>query len=121
MLAADNPDPIDTLGGHLYQEPNLRFGRDNSADALLASAMRTANAARKPLFIGEFGTEAVRPRQEFDAMLNGMLKARVPLAALWVYDFPDQDTEWNVTARNQRSWQLNRLADANTRLLPSSR
>lgn len=121
MLAADNPSPIDTLGGHLYQESTRRFGTENSTEALLASAMRTATAARKPLFIGEFGTEANRPREEFDSMLNAMVRSRVPLAAIWVYDFPEQDSDWNVTTRNPRSWQLQRLTEANSRLLPGSR
>jgi hypothetical protein len=45
-----------------------------------------------------------------------MEKAEVPLAALWVYDFPGQNDTWNVTATNDRTYQLQAIAEANARI-----
>ncbi|MFY7954480.1 MAG: cellulase family glycosylhydrolase [Armatimonadaceae bacterium] len=69
MLAADNPSPIDSLSGHLYRETGQRFGMETTYEPLIAAAMRTAAATRKPLFVGEFGVEQSRTAEEFDAML----------------------------------------------------
>jgi hypothetical protein len=40
---------------------------------------------------------------------------RIPLAALWVFDFKSQQ-DFNVTADNSRSWQLDLISDANKAL-----
>jgi hypothetical protein len=113
MLAADNPSPIDSLSGHLYRETGQRFGMETTYEPLIAAAMRTAAATRKPLFVGEFGVEQSRTAEEFDAMLSAMVKAKVPLGAVWVYDFPEQDSDWNITGANSRAWQLRRLTETN--------
>jgi hypothetical protein len=40
----------------------------------------------------------------------------VPLAALWVYDFKGRDASWNVTATNERAYQLWAISEANARV-----
>jgi hypothetical protein len=109
MLAGDNPDPVDTLSIHLY-EPT----RDS-----LAAAMQTAGKCSKPLFVGEFGAEGKGPEtgQKFQTLLSLMEDRRVPLAALWVFDYHSQ-TGWNVTAGNDRDDQLKAISEANRRLQP---
>lgn len=103
MLRADNPDPLDTLTVHAYEDDDF---------ARLPDAARAAQAARKPLFVGEFGVSGPRtPESErrFAAQLAALRQNRVPLAALWVYDFKHQP-ELSVTATNERAWQLKALA-----------
>jgi len=115
MLAADNPDPVNTLGGHLYRDENRRFGRPFDADDLLRNAMATARATRKPLFVGEFGAPKSEGDAAFERLLAAIERNRVPLAALWVYDFTPQEADMNVSPRNDRAHLLQRIAESNRR------
>ena len=111
MLAVDNPSPINTLSVRGY-DPATDIGR-------LAQAMTVARAAQKPLFVGEFGVPGAttaEAKQKFAAILAAVETNRVPLAALWVFDFASQAEDWNVTATNQRSWQLEAIQQANDRM-----
>lgn len=108
MLAADNPAPIDTLSVRAY-DLTTDLGR-------IPQAMSLAAALRKPLFVGEFGVpgpEASGNRGAFTSMVQGLITHRVPLAALWVFDFAGQSADWSVTPTNDRSWQLDQIARAN--------
>ena len=49
MLRGDNPDPVDTISVHVY---------DDAADRL-AEALKAAKRAGKPLFVGEFGVQGL--------------------------------------------------------------
>jgi hypothetical protein len=81
-------------------------------------AAAAAARARKPLFVGEFGAPgpAEKSEKEFRSLLSTIEEALVPLAALWVYDFKGQDASWNVTATNERAYQLQAISEANARL-----
>ena len=61
------------------------------------------------------GPPSQTAREQFAALLRAVEGSRVPLAALWVFDYGGQD-EWNVTADNARAWQLDAVAEANRRL-----
>lgn len=107
MLTDDNPDPIDTLCVHAYED----YER-------IPEAMEVARRTGKPLFVGEFGVPgppSPDTRRKFAQMLDLIQRAGVPLAALWVFDYGRQD-EWNVTATNDRAWQLQAVADADRSL-----
>ena len=107
-FVAENPAPLNTFCVHAYDLTN-DFGR-------LADAMAVARAAGRPLLVGEFGVPAAsrRPaREQFAAMLAAIETNHVPLAALWVFDFASQAKDWNVTATNERSWQLEAIEEAN--------
>ena len=81
--------------------------------------MRLAVGLKKPLFVGEFGVSGAptaEQRQRFQNVLTLLEGERVPLAALWVFDFDGQSADWNVTAANARSFQLEALAAVNRRL-----
>lgn len=102
VLRDDNPDPLPTLTLHAYEPEDW---------ARLPDAMAVAQVAKKPLFVGEFGVAGARtPETEkrFFAQLAALRQHRVPLAALWVYDFGSQ-AEWSVTPTNNRSWMLDLL------------
>jgi hypothetical protein len=109
MLLGDNPDPMNVLSVHWYQEPAAR----------LEAAQATAARARKPLFVGEVGVPgapSAETRERFAAMIAAIERCGVPLAALWVYDYAGQDSEWNVTATNARAYQLEAVSEANRRM-----
>lgn len=110
MLAGDNPDPLDALSVRAY---------DAADSDRIAAAMRVAARVKKPLFVGEFGVPGVptpEKRQQFQDMLALLERERVPLAALWVFDFDGQADDWSVTATNARSFQLDAIAAVNRRL-----
>ncbi len=109
MLVGDNPDPVDVISVHAYGDDVNR----------IAETMEIARKAHKPLFAGEFGVEGAKTDKsvkEFTELLQTIEDERVPLAALWVYDHNDQDKSWNVTATNERAWQLQAVAKANERI-----
>jgi len=111
VLAADNPSPINTLSVRGY---------DLAADiGRLDQAMTVARAVKKPLFVGEFGVPGAataESKEKFATMLTAIETNRVPLSALWVFDFASQARDWNVTATNDRSWQLDAVQQANERM-----
>ena len=111
MLAADNPSPMTTL---------CVRGYDLTTDIeRLAQAMTVAQAVKKPLFVGEFGApgaSTAESKEKFATILAAIETNRVPLSALWVFDFASQAKDWNVTATNHRSWQLEAVQEANERI-----
>lgn len=48
----------------------------------------------------------------YRAGFETLAERKIPLAALWVFDFGAQETEWNITAGNARAGQLDRIAAA---------
>lgn len=107
MLAGDNPGPVNTLSGRLYATTDLER---------LPWAAERAAAERRPLVVGEFGVpgeptpEALR---RLESMLDLLEANRVPLAALWVFDFDGQRHDWNVTADHPRALLLKAVAGRN--------
>jgi hypothetical protein len=111
VLGADNPSPMNTLSVRGYDLVN-DLGR-------LPQAMQVSRALKKPLFVGEFGVPGQTTdttKEQFAAILRAIETNRVPLAALWVYDFGSQAKDWNVSATNGRSWQLEAITQANERI-----
>lgn len=111
VLAADNPSPMNTL---------CVRGYDLTADiGRLDQAMAVAQAVKKPLFVGEFGVPGAatgEAKVTFATILSAIETNRVPLSALWVFDFDSQAKDWNVNATNDRSWQLDAIQQANERM-----
>lgn len=113
MLIGDSPDPMDTLSVHAYDDGDV---------SRLSAAMAASRQSDKPLFVGEFGVQGPDTpdaRSRLSAMLEAIEKLRVPLAALWVYDFNHQDKTWNVTWDNERAYQLGMVADTHRRVQAS--
>jgi len=108
MLREDNPAPINVLSVHAYGDCAAAI----RADAALGRQWG------KPLFVGEFGAPGPpdKSEAEFRSILKAIEDAGVPLAALWVYDFSNQDADFNVTAASGRAYQLRAISEANTRL-----
>lgn len=113
MLWEDNPDAVNVISVHAYGD---------CAQALQTDAA-LGRQFGKPLFVGEFGSPGPpdKSETEFQTILAAVEQARVPLAALWVFDFSGQDADWNVTASNARAYQLRAITDANARIRASLR
>jgi len=113
MTRDDNPSPCDVISVHWYPDHHDLLG--------LEVALDTATKVGKPLFVGEFGVPGA-PTEQSQAQFSRALQVveeRVPLAALWVFDFhvPNkQQVKWNVTLDNERAYQLRAIAQANERL-----
>jgi len=108
MLRGDNPDPCSVISIHVYTDARKR----------LAAAVKTARAAKKPLFVGEFGVEGAATeatRKSFADLVSLIERSGAALAAVWVYDHPSQKT-WNISEIGPRSYQLDLIAAANKRL-----
>lgn len=116
ILARDNPDPLDTITIHLYPAPSFPGGRTNLTDIIQLSSV-VSKKLGKPLFIGEFGVNRERSpaeqRQFIQDMLRAMRENDVGLAALWVFDYPAQEADWNVTFENDRAWMLKMVGEYN--------
>ena len=111
VLAADNPSPMNSLSVRGY---------DLTADiGRLDQAMLVAQSLKKPLFVGEFGVPGpgtAEAKAKFATILAAIETNHVPLSALWVFDFNGQAKDWNVTATNDRSWQIDAIQQANERM-----
>ncbi len=106
-LTKANPDPINGISLHLYE----------NEDARLATAVEVSRKLNKPIFIGEFGSQGESAEQAANCrrLLKSILDLEIPLAALWVFDYASQK-EFNVTSNNLRSNQLEIIAGANQNL-----
>jgi hypothetical protein len=107
VLTLANPDPISAISLHAYEEDDPQF----------AAVMEISRKLNKPVFVGEFGAPSETPEAaaKFRRLLKSIVDHRIPLAALWVFDFKSQP-DFNVTADNSRSWQLDLISDANKAL-----
>ncbi len=119
------PDPFNLASVHVYPHVHTtRFEQPyTSYDELIALSLDAARNANKALFIGEFGArddeEGNGPdtaQRESLALLTAIERSDVPLAALWVFDLPNQDSFINVTPTNHRSYLLDAVAAANRRI-----
>ena len=120
ILRRDNPDPMNGISIHIY--PAEKFpGGAKSITAATILAVKESAAVLKPLFVGEFGvSRQVGPvaaqKAVFGELLSAIEKAHVPLAAVWVFDLPDQEQEWNINFGNPRAIFLKMICDANERI-----
>lgn len=122
ILLYSNPDPIDSVTVHAYFGDEARFGQMMDKEQLLSVTLAAAKRAGKALFVGEFGpgdempAETEERRQSIQKKYEGILaaidQAGVPLAAMWVYDFPNQ-AELTVTGTNVRAYQLEMIGELN--------
>lgn len=123
VLTARVPESADLISVHLYphDEPT-RFGGTTS-DEILRLVMGAARKSGKAVFVGEFGSAddeehggPAGARRKILEQLAAIERSGVDLAALWVFDLPQQEDSHNVTAENARKDHLKLLRDANRRL-----
>lgn len=127
-LEASNPDRIDTLSVHFYHPRPCGKGypgygvKGFSLEENLQTAMASAKATGKPLWLGEFGPgigetsqqERVRQLQEFLALIE---KHQIPLSAYWVYDSINPDLGvWNAVPGGENDFVFDMIAETNERM-----
>lgn len=120
VLLRDNPDPFGVLCVHVYPEKKGGYPLGaKEPQEILMRVQQLAQGAKKPLFVGEFGSpvaEAEAERATFVALLGAIEKNRIPLSAVWVFDYSAQDKEWNITFSNSRAYMLKQVGEANQRM-----
>ena len=121
VLLRDNPNPFDALSVHIYAEANPDYAGDaETLTGLVQTMQAVSTRAQKPLFIGEFGAPRTlgkeAERAGFAALIKAIETNRVPLSAFWVFDYPGQDKDWNVTRNNDRQYMLSLVSQANQRM-----
>ena len=116
ILKRDNPPPINTISIHFYAGNPFFERKKTEYSRFIENLVDVAKVAKKPVFIGEFGLcngmgiAQSKISGEFKQLLAVMKEARIPLAALWVYDLKSQKNTCNVTFTNTRSYQLKAIA-----------
>ena len=121
LLDVQNPASLGTLTIHPYPDQEFKYFSDIRAGLpqIIQEAMRSSKELKRPLFIGEFGSPktlgAEKEVQKFNELLNAVIDNKVQLSALWVFDFPYQDADWNITPTNSRKYQLDEIIKANAR------
>ena len=108
MLALANPDPISAISLHAY---------DDDDQQRFAASVEVSRKLNKSIIVGEFGAPGKTPEDAAKCrrLLKTIVDHHIPLAALWVFDLKSQQ-EFNVTADNARSWQLDLVSEANKQL-----
>ena len=119
ILLRDNPNPFDSLSIHVYPDAkNVYAGGTKSISELLRLTSEFAVKVRKPLFLGEFGVSArdgsvEKQKALLKEFFEGIRRNHVPLAAIWVFDPPFANDEFGITFKNERSYMLDLIAEAN--------
>jgi len=126
MIKARNPDPINLIDVHCYDELKGKAKLRNNEMERLDWAVAAAQKLSKPVFVGEFQSPNDFPpgspeyRKYFTDFLAKLDLLKVPLASAWVFDLPSQDDSSkeprNITATSKRAWELPLLRDHNDRL-----
>ena len=124
-LLAVNPDPNNLISVHIYPGDHVnRFdARRVPYEETIGLCMAAAGRAGKALFVGEFGARDDEEhggrdlaKRENYAILNAVERCETPLAALWNFDLPHQESFINVSPDNHRSYLLKVLGQANQRI-----
>lgn len=122
ILEIQNPVLYDSVSIHVYPDKEGIYGEGvgKGIDGLINAGMAAADRMKKPLFVGEFGVPAtledINGRVKFQQIIFAIESAKVPLSALWVFDFPGQEEMWNVSPVNKRSYQLDEIENVNRRI-----
>jgi hypothetical protein len=122
-----NPAPRYQIASiHVYAndvaDPRFSWTHYPTFDELLELSSEAARQQGQALFVGEFGASDVLHGGHEAALqanleiIESLVRNRVPLSALWVYDFSPQDGQgWNTTYTNSRGPILRAIQDANER------
>lgn len=130
MLALQNPGPVNTISIHHYPDNALAYFADFPASLkeIIRVTMEDAVQLKKPLFIGEFGAQEQLlgtgvANKNYTELLDGIETYKVPLAAMWVFDYPPHDAENGINAgpdNGPREYMLQAIKELNERILQSN-
>ena len=118
---------MDALSSHFYyfslddkhhDVGYMEYGPEKQMEFM----MKISHNSKKPLFVGEFGPQPrdktlKEERRQFEFLLDLMVTNKVPMSALWNFDFEHVDQgKWNITEDNHRAYMLDALQEANRRI-----
>jgi hypothetical protein len=121
ILLRDNPDSFGTLCVHIYPDKDNSYpGGYKTINGLIQAIQEVARDTKRPLFIGEFGAAMPAGDKEavgkFLEILHAVETCQVPLAAFWVFDFPPQEKDYNVSFTNDRAFLMEQIDQANRKM-----
>ena len=125
MFLKDN-EAMDALSVHMYHYEEAKQDSGISGynlESLVSELMTIAKDSGKPLWVGEFGVDAVKgktleqEKTQFERVLKVLQDNQVQFSALWNFDFEHEDqVQFNVTASNHRAYMLKALQKANAEI-----
>lgn len=128
MLSLQNPNPINVLSSHIYKASSTEgyfADGETDIDGMIASSMEVAKNKKKPFFLGEWGAQQNKygddTKNIYLEILQAIEKNKVPISAMWVFDYPPHDTEEgiNVSPDNgPREYMLTEIMKVNARMNP---
>lgn len=125
ILHRENPRDYNTVGIHIYADTDAHeAGGRWATDWLdyLEKLKAFADETKRPLFVGEFGLaeggkfSPSEVKTRYREIISAIEASRVDLAAVWVFDLPNQEGTWNVSFTNARAYMLDDAVQANRRL-----
>ena len=128
ILLRDNPDPLDTIGVHIYAGTEKDYFADGKVtmSGLMQAIQEISATVKKPVFLGEFGApkyfneDITKPNPNEHAEIVEVIAAieenKIPLSGLWNFDRVQYDPTWCITATNERGYMLDLIGAANVRI-----
>ena len=133
ILLRDNPDPMNVISIHVYSDVDNRTGdswndkffadRKVSLFDMIKECNVIAQKAKKPLFLGEFGSivderggKEDRQRQETIQFFQAIESAGIPLAAIWNFDRDWETEDCNIKDTNEHAYMLDLIRETNQRI-----
>ena len=117
-----NPDPVDVISIHYYDEAMTSFGRNNGSPENLRFFFNAANEIGKPLFIGEIGLNSeMQHRYDTPESINllsvtlpVLVELKIPLALYWNFndDISYQKADLIYTLRYGKTDEALQLIEA---------
>ena len=108
------------LSIHVYLNRTRPFFSDQPMElpAVIGAVEQMGAAARKPVFVGEFGPTANNREtgaEQFHILLRAIQNAEISLAAVWNFGgrMQSEGLDWNITFENGNSWMLDEIAATN--------
>jgi len=114
IFLRDNPDPIDTLTIHAYEDAmNIFVFAKDDYNKMMSICMEISSEIKKPLFVGEWGIAGNISKdkslmQKVDLMTNSIKQNNVQLSAVWVFDY-DPQKDFTIQSNNFRKDFFNKL------------
>ena len=134
ILLRDSPDPINAISVHIYEGTNVGCfaGQPVSLSGYMKEIKLIGATAKKPVFIGEFGSPGIisdgqggyiKNPNEHDAvveLLDAIETNKMPLSAVWDFDSLSPNQTWVKESRiypgEERGYILDLIVEANKRI-----
>ena len=123
VILRENTEALDTIGIHIYADNDAsECGKWAATWGDYLGTLRALASEKKlALYVGEFGladggkrgNEEVKTR--YREILQALGASQIDLAAVWVFDLPQQNNAWSITFNNSRAYMLQDVIEANKR------